>query len=55
MQPTAPEMQALIGALKENQADTNRFFGVLFNTVPVAEFMAPDNVNRIVAQAGAPT
>jgi 2-polyprenyl-6-methoxyphenol hydroxylase-like FAD-dependent oxidoreductase len=46
-----PELQALIGALASNQAETNRFIGALCGTVPVPEFLAPENVARIVADA----
>ena len=46
--PPAPEMQALFGALRENQEQTNRFFGSMARTVPVAEFFAPENIARIV-------
>jgi len=46
--PPAPEMQALFGALRENQEETNRFFGLMARTVPVAEFFAPENIARIV-------
>src|SRR5262245_47687963 len=46
--PPAPEMQMLFGALRENQEETNRFFGVMARTVPVADFFAPENIARIV-------
>jgi 2-polyprenyl-6-methoxyphenol hydroxylase-like FAD-dependent oxidoreductase len=36
--PPSPEMQQLLVALRGNQAETNRFFGVLQGTVPVSEF-----------------
>jgi flavin-dependent dehydrogenase len=49
LEPPPPEMQALIAALASNQAETNRFIGALCGTVPVPEFLAPDNVARIVA------
>ena len=45
--PTA-EQQALFGALRTNQEDTNRFFGVVAGTVPPQEFFAPENLARIV-------
>jgi flavin-dependent dehydrogenase len=48
--PSAP-MQALFDALRFNQADTDRFFGVLAGTVPVPEFLAPENQQRILAAA----
>jgi flavin-dependent dehydrogenase len=49
--PPAPEQQALFAALRENVADTNRFFGVVAGTVRPDEFFAPENIGRIV---GAP-
>jgi flavin-dependent dehydrogenase len=47
----AAEQQALFGALRANQEDTNRFFGVVAGTVRADEFFSPENVGRIV---GAP-
>jgi flavin-dependent dehydrogenase len=49
--PPPPEQQALFGALRENQEDTSRFFGVVAGTVRPDEFFAPENIGRIV---GAP-
>jgi 2-polyprenyl-6-methoxyphenol hydroxylase-like FAD-dependent oxidoreductase len=46
-----PEMETLIAALRDNQEDTNRFAGTMTGAVPVTEFYAPENVNRIVAGA----
>jgi flavin-dependent dehydrogenase len=53
LEPPPPEMRRLFGALRGNQADTERFFGVLAGTVPVPEFFSPDNVQRIMAKAAA--
>ncbi|HEX3100385.1 MAG TPA: hypothetical protein VHQ01_01260, partial [Pyrinomonadaceae bacterium] len=49
LEPPPPEMQQLLGALSENRADTERFFGVISGTVPVPEFFAPENMQRIMA------
>ena len=49
--PPAPDKQALFAALRTNEEDTRRFFGVVAGTVPAQEFFAPDNLARIV---GAP-
>jgi 2-polyprenyl-6-methoxyphenol hydroxylase-like FAD-dependent oxidoreductase len=49
--PPPPEQQALFGALRENEEDAGRFFGVIAGTVRPDEFFAPDNLARIV---GAP-
>ena len=54
LEPPSPEQQQLFGALYGNQADTDRFFGSLCGTVPVQEFLAPDNLGRIMAGASAP-
>ena len=43
-----PEMQPLFAALRDNQEETSRFFGTIAETVPVAEFFAPENIARIV-------
>jgi 2-polyprenyl-6-methoxyphenol hydroxylase-like FAD-dependent oxidoreductase len=49
--PPPPEQQALFAALRDNEADTGRFFGVIAGTVRPDEFFAPDNLARIT---GAP-
>jgi flavin-dependent dehydrogenase len=50
--PFPPEMRRLLEALRRNQDDTDRFFGIFAGTVPVPEFFAPENIERIV-RAGA--
>lgn len=52
-----PEMQQFYFALLGNQEDTERLFGAMQGTVPVPEFLAPENIQRIMAKAalGAPT
>ncbi|MGH3008059.1 MAG: NAD(P)/FAD-dependent oxidoreductase [Gaiellaceae bacterium] len=49
--PPPPEQQALFGALRENEEDSGRFFGVIAGTVRPEEFFAPANLGRIM---GAP-
>jgi 2-polyprenyl-6-methoxyphenol hydroxylase-like FAD-dependent oxidoreductase len=51
--PPPPEVMQLFGALQHNQADTDRYFGVFAQTVPVTEFFDPANLTRIVMQASA--
>ena len=51
LEPPTPEMQHLFASLRGNQAETDRFLGVIAGTVPVGEFFAPANVERIVALA----
>jgi flavin-dependent dehydrogenase len=53
-EPPSPEMQMLFVALMDNQAETNRFFGTITGTVPIPEFFAPENMQRIIAQSGVP-
>jgi flavin-dependent dehydrogenase len=43
-----PEMQQLFAALRYNQEQTNRFFGTIAGTVPIPEFFAPANLERIM-------
>jgi len=45
--PPPPEMQQLLAALKGNQEQTDRFFGIFAQTVSVPEFFAPENMQRI--------
>jgi flavin-dependent dehydrogenase len=47
--PPSPEMPQLFAALCGNQVETNRFFGTLAGTVPIPEFFAPENVQRIIS------
>jgi 2-polyprenyl-6-methoxyphenol hydroxylase-like FAD-dependent oxidoreductase len=49
--PVPPERISLFSALKGNQADTNRLFGIGAGTTPISEFMAPENIQRIMAAA----
>jgi 2-polyprenyl-6-methoxyphenol hydroxylase-like FAD-dependent oxidoreductase len=51
--PPTPEMQQLFGALRHNQEQTNRFFGLIAGTVPIPEFFAPENIGQIIG-AGEP-
>jgi flavin-dependent dehydrogenase len=49
LEPPSPEMLALYTALRTNELERNRFFGTLGGIVPVAEYYAPRNMQRIVA------
>jgi flavin-dependent dehydrogenase len=51
LEPPTPQMSHLIAALRDNQDDTDRFMGVIAGTVPVPEFFAPDNIQRITGAA----
>ena len=50
LNPPPPEMQQLLSALRWNQFETNRFFGVLAGSVPVREFYSPENMERIISR-----
>jgi 2-polyprenyl-6-methoxyphenol hydroxylase-like FAD-dependent oxidoreductase len=43
-----PELQQLFAALRYDQEQTNRLFGAIAGTVPVQEFFAPENLERIM-------
>jgi flavin-dependent dehydrogenase len=51
LEPPPPEMQALFGALRGNQDATNAFLSAITGAIPIADFMSPDNVGRIMAAA----
>jgi hypothetical protein len=42
-------MLQLFTALRSNQADTDRFIGTVLGTVPIPEFFAAANIERIMA------
>jgi 2-polyprenyl-6-methoxyphenol hydroxylase-like FAD-dependent oxidoreductase len=46
-----PEMMDLFRALRSNQTECDRYFGTLAGTVPISEYYAKDNLNRIVGSA----
>lgn len=46
--PPPPEQIQLFAALRENPAETSRLFGTVAQVVPVSEFFAPANVQRII-------
>ena len=45
--PPPPEMQQLLAVLKDNQEQTDRYFGLFAQTVSVPEFFAPENMHKI--------
>jgi flavin-dependent dehydrogenase len=47
--PFPPDLLHLRAALRGNQADTDRFYGAIFGTVPPEQFWAPDNIAQILA------
>jgi 2-polyprenyl-6-methoxyphenol hydroxylase-like FAD-dependent oxidoreductase len=52
LQPPPPEMQQLIGAMQGNQKAMDAFVSVQAATLPAPEFFAPENVGKIMAEAG---
>jgi flavin-dependent dehydrogenase len=52
MEPPPPEMQQLIGAMQGNQEAQDAFISVQASTLPAPEFFAPENVGKIMSQAG---
>jgi flavin-dependent dehydrogenase len=52
LEPPPPEMQHLLGAVHGNQEATDAFVSVMAGTLSPTEFFNPDNIGRIMAQAG---
>ena len=44
-----PEFQQMLAALKSNETQRRRFFGVLAHSVPVEEFFSPENMQQIMS------
>ena len=51
LEPPTPELQALVAALARNQPEADRFVGAISGTVPVAEFVAAENLASIIGGA----
>ena len=51
LEPPPPEMQALFSALRGNQDATNAFLSAITGAIPLADFMAKENLGRIMAAA----
>ena len=51
LEPPSAEMQHVFGALRHDQAQTDRFFGTFAGTVPIPEFFAPENMGRLLGAA----
>ena len=49
--PLPPDRQQLLEAVAGNRAETNRFLGLIAQTVAIPEFFAEENVNRILSAA----
>jgi 2-polyprenyl-6-methoxyphenol hydroxylase-like FAD-dependent oxidoreductase len=53
LEPPPPLMQQLFAALHGNQEATNQFLSALTGSTPLPAFMNPENLDRIMARAGA--
>jgi len=51
LEPPPPEMQALFGALRDNQDATNAFLSAITGAIPLPDFMSDENIGRIMAAA----
>jgi flavin-dependent dehydrogenase len=54
LNPPTPEELALFEALQGNQEQLDRFWGIIPGSVPVSEFFAPENIERILAGGAKP-
>lgn len=52
MEPPPPQVTTLFSAVRSNQPEADRFFGVDADTVPIREFFSPENVGRILSATG---
>jgi 2-polyprenyl-6-methoxyphenol hydroxylase-like FAD-dependent oxidoreductase len=50
LEPPPPEIETLFKALYGNQRETDRFLGTIAGTVPIPEFFAPENLQRIAGK-----
>jgi hypothetical protein len=46
--PPTAEQQALFAAVAADQAETDRFFGVMTGAVPLADYFSPRNLLRLL-------
>jgi 2-polyprenyl-6-methoxyphenol hydroxylase-like FAD-dependent oxidoreductase len=53
LKPPPPPLQQLFSALRDDREETSRFYSALTGATPLAEFMNPENIGRIVARAAA--
>ena len=55
LEPPPPHMQQLFAALRGNQGATNQFYSAITGSSPLPAFMNPENLERIMANAGSVT
>lgn len=53
LDPLPPALQQFLAASRESQAETDRFFGALAGTLPIADVLSPENVQRVIGSATA--
>jgi 2-polyprenyl-6-methoxyphenol hydroxylase-like FAD-dependent oxidoreductase len=53
LEPPPPEMRKLFAALHGNQDATNAFFSAITGAISIRDFMAPENLSRIIDSADA--
>jgi 2-polyprenyl-6-methoxyphenol hydroxylase-like FAD-dependent oxidoreductase len=51
LEPPPPEMQQLFAAMQGNREAVDQFFSAITGSLPIPEFMDPDNIGRIMAGA----
>jgi flavin-dependent dehydrogenase len=54
LEPPPPAMQELFGAMHQNQDAIDQFFSAITGSLPLPEFMNPENIGKIMAEAGQP-
>jgi flavin-dependent dehydrogenase len=54
LRPPPPDLAAVLAALPADQADTDRFFGVIEGTTAVGDFFASESIGRILSRQGVP-
>ncbi len=50
-EPPTAELRQLLYALRGNQRDTDRFFGLIAQTTSIPEFLSPENLSGIIGRA----
>jgi hypothetical protein len=53
LEPPPPHMQQLFAALRGNQKATDQFYSAITGSSSLPAFMNPENLDRIMASAGA--
>lgn len=51
LEPPSEDLQALLGAIRDDEVQIGRFLGTTAGTVPIAEFFSPENLGHIMASA----